>query len=643
MDSYQWLENIESSESLNFVNQANSDALKRLTQHPKYFQFYQNSLEIFESEEKPLLGEFHNGYFYSFQRSTEKPRGVWKRTPSQKLSHPDWEVVLDFESMDPEWTFSYAHFSKFRPELCLINLSFAGKDTGVIREFNLFEKNFTGDFHSELSKSHGTYVDENTILFNYGNNTESGYPGQVYRWRRGEALKDSELIFKVNQNSMAAYGWCVEHEKQSYEVFENRVDFYNAEYSVYWKNELVRLPLSTAIQISTIDEAKVYYSYQRNDQGALEGSIWIYNLETQENSLFMNPPLELYPQLVWYFDSQFYISGLKNIRYSLFQTINGQWSEIVNDQQASLNVFGLDYWTKDIFLNETSYLKPAKIYQFKQAQFKELKTEHSFFNSEKLQIKHFSCKSDDGTEIPYTVLGQQDSTAKPTILYGYGGFLFPITPSYRPMIGKNWLEEGGLYVFAHIRGGSEFGADWHTQALKLNRKKCYEDFKSVAQDLVQRGVTTQEQLGIWGGSNGGLLVTATMTLFPDVCKAVCCEVPLIDMERYHLLLAGKSWAAEYGTVEDSVEMADYLRSYSPFQNVKKDIKYPSVFFTTSTYDDRVHPGHARKMYAKMKSMGHDVFYYEEKEGGHGGNVPPKTQAQDRALIWSFIYSKLFNL
>jgi prolyl oligopeptidase len=266
-----------------------------------------------------------------------------------------------------------------------------------------------------------------------------------------------------------------------------------------------------------------------------------------------------------------------------------------------------------------------------------LKTSPAFFDTSGLQVSQHFATSDDGTRVPYFVVGQQTSSPGPTLLTGYGGFEVPLTPSYSGSIGRGWLERGGTYVVANIRGGGEYGPQWHQSVQRRQRLKVYEDFAAVARDLVARGVTTPAQLGVQGGSNGGLLTGVMLTRYPELFGAVVCQVPLLDMSRYHLLLAGASWMAEYGDPEDEADWA-YLSQYSPYHQVRPGAPYPPTLVMTSTRDDRVHPGHARKMVARLREAGHDVRYHENIEGGHGAAAD---NAQ-RALMWAMVFEFLWR-
>ena len=244
--------------------------------------------------------------------------------------------------------------------------------------------------------------------------------------------------------------------------------------------------------------------------------------------------------------------------------------------------------------------------------------------------------------IPYFVIWPQGAKAdgrNPTLLYGYGGFEVSKTPFYSGAMGRAWATQGGVFVVANIRGGGEFGPGWHQAAILGQKQKSYDDFVAVAEDLIAQRITSPAHLGIQGGSNGGLLVGAVMLQRPELFNAVVCQVPLLDMRRYHLLLAGASWMAEYGNPDKPEDWA-FIGRYSPYQNVKPGVKLPPVLFTTSTRDDRVHPGHARKMAARMLEQGHALLYWENIEGGHGGAADNAQRARMSALEYSFLWQQL---
>jgi prolyl oligopeptidase len=298
----------------------------------------------------------------------------------------------------------------------------------------------------------------------------------------------------------------------------------------------------------------------------------------------------------------------------------------------------------DLWVNYQDFLAPSSLYLTRLGSdpSEPLKSLPSFFNAHGMEVQQLEATSADGTRVPYFVVGKSEAIRSgnaPTMLYGYGGFEIPMEPHYSAIAGKAWLERGGVYALANIRGGGEFGPAWHQAAVKEHRQRAFDDFEAIAADIVHRGITKVRHLGIMGGSNGGLLVATVAIQRPELFGAVVCQVPLTDMRRYNKFLAGASWMAEYGDPDKPEDWA-YLSKYAPYENVKPGMKYPRILFTTSTRDDRVHPAHARKMFAKMKDMGYDVMYYENTEGGHAGSANNEQRAKMTALEYTFLWMKL---
>jgi len=337
-----------------------------------------------------------------------------------------------------------------------------------------------------------------------------------------------------------------------------------------------------------------------------------------------------------------YASIYDNVTGSIhaFRLAGANWTDTKLDLPAngSTSIASTNDWGGEAMFTFESYLRPTTLYSDNgDGKLTAIKSLPQRFDASNLVTEQFEVASSDGVKIPYFVTRPKESTGPaPTILYGYGGFEISLTPGYSANYGMLWLTRGGTYVVANIRGGGEFGPGWHDAALLANRQKAYDDFAAVAADLVKRGLTTPKQLGIMGGSNGGLLVSAVMTQHPELMGAVVCQVPLIDMIRYTQIGAGASWASEYGDPADP-KAREWILKYSPYQNVKPDVKYPPILFTTATSDDRVTPVHARKMAAKMEAMGNDVLYFENTDGGHSAGADHKQAAEMWAL--SFIYLK----
>nr|WP_034412198.1 prolyl oligopeptidase family serine peptidase [Derxia gummosa] len=303
-----------------------------------------------------------------------------------------------------------------------------------------------------------------------------------------------------------------------------------------------------------------------------------------------------------------------------------------------------DPFSERWLLDYTDFLTPDSLWLCSTANDERelLKRSPQWFDAEGMRVEQLFATSEDGTQVPYFVVWPKGATAdgaNPTLLYGYGGFEISLAPEYAPDRGLVWHKDGGVFVVANIRGGGEFGPEWHEAAVEEGKQASYDDFIAVAEDLIARGITSPRHLGIMGGSNGGLLVGAVMVQRPDLFNAVVCQVPLLDMKRYHLLLAGASWMAEYGNPDDP-EHWEFIADYSPYHNVEPDAVYPRPLFTTSTRDDRVHPGHARKMAALMLSQGHDLLYFENTEGGHGGAADNEQHAHLGALEYVYLWQRL---
>ncbi|HMD62197.1 MAG TPA: prolyl oligopeptidase family serine peptidase, partial [Opitutaceae bacterium] len=340
------------------------------------------------------------------------------------------------------------------------------------------------------------------------------------------------------------------------------------------------------------------------------------------------------------------LDNVRNRLYVLTPQADGTWSRVPlpAPEFGTISAEAAEPESDDYFLSVTDFLTPSSYYLGTvggtgRALLKQLP---SFFSAEGLEVSQHESVSKDGTRVPYFQVGRKglpsDGSA-PTLLYGYGGFEISMTPFYSAGIGASWLERGGVFVLANIRGGGEFGPAWHQGAVKEKRQRAYDDFISVAEDLVKRGVTKPKHLGIMGGSNGGLLVGVMLTERPDLFGAVVCQSPLLDMRRYSHLLAGASWMGEYGDPDVPAEWA-YISRYSPYQNTREGVRYPRVLITTSTRDDRVHPGHARKFAAELEAQHHDVLYFEYINGGHSAGANNKERAYTNAMAFTFLLKEL---
>ncbi len=668
-DPFLWLEDISGKKALEWVKARNAISTAELAESEEFKQLYDRLLKILDSKDRIPFISKQGTYYYNFWRDEKNKRGLWRRTTLEEYRKPEpkWETVLDLDELASQekenWVWKGAVFLKPRKERCLILLSRGGADATVTREFDVITKSFVKDgFTLPEAKSRVSWKDENTLYvgtdFGPGSLTQSGYPRVTKEWKRGTPLSEATLVFQGQETDVAAGAFWDLTPGYEREFASRAITFYTNEIFVRRNGQFVR--------IEKPDDAEV--DIHRDWLLITLRSPWKVGEHT-------------YPAgslLASRFDD--YLSGKRDLRVLFTPTDKKSLAGvsatknyfILNELDNVVNKLyvlkpGTDEWAReelpgaapfssvsasavdddesdDYFLTSSNYLTPNNLAMgtIGNPGLEMLKSGPKFFNSEGLEISQHEATSKDGTKIPYFQVSRRglkfDGT-NPTLLYGYGGFEIALTPSYQALTGAAWLERGGVYVVANIRGGGEFGPQWHQAALKEKRHRAYEDFAAVADDLVRRGVTSPNHLGAMGGSNGGLLMGNMLTLYPEKFGAIVCQVPLLDMRRYHKLLAGASWMAEYGNPDDPEEWK-FLRTFSPYHNVKPGGKYPRTLFTTSTRDDRVHPGHARKMVAKMEEMGHDVLLYENIEGGHGGAADNKQAAFMSALAYQFLWKQL---
>ncbi|MEX2335125.1 MAG: prolyl oligopeptidase family serine peptidase, partial [Pseudohongiella sp.] len=439
----------------------------------------------------------------------------------------------------------------------------------------------------------------------------------------------------------------------AYPIIDEALTFYTSDRYVLNAGELTLLPIPSDSVIAGLFQNNLYIDLKSAWQGFAQGAIVYAPMNeimggNAQFKLFVQPDERSAILDMQVTADALLVNWLENVRGRLDRytpQANGDWQieTVAFDPNGSINVQNASHIYSDFFVSYNSFLEPTTLYHVDNTLNTDaIKQLPAMFDASPFTTQQYMATSADGTQIPYFVVMARDAEldgSNPTQLYAYGGFEISQRPTYSPSIGRNWLEQGGVYVLANIRGGGEFGPRWHQAALLKNRHKAYEDFEAVAEDLIARNITSPEHLGIRGGSNGGLLVGAAVTRRPDLFNAVVSQVPLLDMQRYNKLLAGASWMGEYGN-PDEEDMWAYIRTYSPYHNVREDVDYPKIFFTTSTRDDRVHPGHARKMVAKMTDMGHDVLYYENTEGGHSGAANNEQRAQLDALIYAYLLTQL---
>ncbi|KUH82031.1 prolyl oligopeptidase family serine peptidase [Mycobacterium sp. IS-1556] len=661
-DPYLWLEEITGDAALDWVRKHNEPTLARFG-GDRFEQMRAEALEVLDTDARIPYVRRRGDHLYNFWRDANNPRGLWRRTTleSYRTEQPQWDVLIDVDQIAADdgenWVWAGAEVLEPDFSLALVELSRGGADATVVREFDMTTWQFVSDgFELPEAKSSVTWQDRDTVLvgtdFGPGSLTDSGYPRIVKRWRRGQPLSDAQTLFEGEATDVSV--GCGYDATPGFErlLITRSFDFFN--------RHRYELRGDTLIEIDAPSDAGISWHREwllirpRTDwtvgsttyrAGSLLAANYAEYLDgTGELHVVFEPDehssLDNY---AWTRDRLVLVT-LVDVISQVTVVTPGTWerAEIPGIPPNTNTVLvDVDEYGDEMFLDASGFDTPSRLLWGRAGDaVTEVKRAPSFFDAADLEISQHFVASADGTMIPYFVVGHRYKQAPgPTLLSGYGGFEVANTPSYGGVLGRLWLSRGGTFVLANIRGGGEYGPTWHTQAMRENRHLVYEDFAAVAQDLVARGTTTVEQLGAQGGSNGGLLMGVMLTRYPELFGALVCSVPLLDMRRFHLLLAGASWMAEYGDPDDPDDW-EFISKYSPYQNISADRRYPPVLITTSTRDDRVHPGHARKMTAALEDAGHPVHYYENIEGGHAGAADNAQTAFRSALIYEFLHRTL---
>ncbi len=668
-----WLEDVTGDAALAWVRERNAETAKELESGASFKTLEADLLAIMDSNAKIPYVTKHGAYYYNFWRDAEHSHGLWRRTTlaEYRKANPKWEPVLDVDALSKaekeNWVFKGAEFLKPGNRRCLIALSRGGADATVTREFDVDTKTFVvGGFQLEEAKGGAGWIDRDAVFvstdFGPGSMTTSGYPRIAKLWKRGTPLSAAKTVYEGLESDIAASAYHDPTPGFTRDFVVRSPSFFTSETYLLGKDGAKR-------RIEVQDDAEI--SVAREWLVVKPRTAWTVGGKTYAAGSLLAARFDDFMagkrQLIVLFEPTATTSlegynwtrhhlildvldDVKNRLYVLTPGRNagkGDWQrQPLKGAPAfgSVSANGVDPdESDDVFMTVTDFLTPTTLNHGAIGKpLMKLKESPAFFDATDLAIGQHFATSKDGTRIPYFQVSREglklDGT-RPTLLTGYGGFEISQVPRYSGTVGRAWLSQGGVYVLANIRGGGEYGPRWHQAALKQNRPRAYEDFAAVAQDLVARNVTSVKHLGIEGGSNGGLLVGNMITLYPQLIGAAVCQVPLLDMKRYSHLLAGASWMAEYGD-PDKPEEWEFIKTFSPYQNVAAGQNYPPILFMTSTRDDRVHPGHARKMMARMKGMGYDVRYFENIEGGHGGAADNKQAAHMWALAYTFLSQQL---
>jgi len=687
VDPFLWLEEVQGERALAWVHARNAESRAVLERHPRFAAMRSGFQAILDSADKIPQVSRRGAWFYNLWRDAAHPRGLWRRTSLASFSTPapDWETVLDLDALasaeGENWVWGGATALGPAYRRCLVQLSRGGADATVVREFDLVDKRFVpGGFSLPEAKTDVAWETEDSLLVGTdtgpGSLTDSGYPRTVRRWRRGTPLAAATLVFAGQAQDVSVSAWVDRTPGQARTVLSRATDFYHHEQFL-----LVAAPGGERLQkIHIPSDAQISFwgaraLLQLRSDWAPAGTLWpAGSLLVGDAAAVLAatgdagmPPLQALftptpsRSLAGFGTtaSQVLLQVLDNVAGKLeawTPTADGwQRRDIAAPHPGSLGLQTLhdeelgagDPLAEQFLLGYTDFLTPDSLLlgHTDGRPLQTLKARPAFFDASGLQVQQHWATSRDGTRVPYFLVaakGLVPDGSHPTLLNGYGGFEVPMLPGYSAAWGTAWLAHGGLVAVANIRGGGEFGPAWHQAAIGPHKQRSYDDFAAVAEHLIASGVTSPKRLAIQGGSNGGLLVGAVMLQRPELFGAVLCQVPLQDMQRYHRLLAGASWMAEYGNPDVPAQWA-WIAGYSPYQRLQAlppGTALPRVLFTTSTRDDRVHPGHARKMAARMLALGHAPLYFENTEGGHAGAADNRQKAEMLALEFAFLWQAL---
>ena len=668
-DPYLWLEEVDGETALAWVRSESALCLEELEGDQRFQVIYDDAKRTLTAPERIPYVVHKNGQVHNFWQDGENVRGVLRATALESYysSAPAWETVLDIDELardeGEDWVYSGRTWLEPDNDRFMISLSRGGSDAVVLREFDLSTKAFVeGGFFLPEGKQSVSWLDRDRLLVTTGHGggglNTSGYPRTARIWQRGSSIEDADVILSAPEDDAMLYSYVsTRPEGQAAFVIRFPDFFTQVIHHVGDDGRAVALPLPLHVNLECAFHGRLVFALRRDwsvDGETLKsGAVIAASLDgliagcVAAIETIASAPVSGSIERVSALRDSLLVSRIEDVtgKISRVTPIADGWSAepVSIPEGGALEVSASDSFADLAFVNFAGYLTPPTLFLLRDgAEVTPVKQLPEQFDASAFAVTQHFATSADGTQVPYFMICRRDiqmSADTPTVLYGYGGFEASMTPNYAGPYVQTWLESGGAWVVANIRGGGEYGPNWHQAALKENRQRAFDDFIGVAEDLIARGVTSPRRLGIYGGSNGGLLVGAVMVQRPDLFHTVACAVPLLDMLRYHKLLAGASWIGEYGDPDVPAERG-YIEKYSPYQNVQPDTRYPKVFFFTSTKDDRVHPGHARKMAAKMKDQGHDILYYENVDGGHSSAADQIERARRSAQLAIFSLREL---
>ncbi len=663
-DPYLWLEDIDGERALAWVREHNERTLTALQGDRRFAGLQADALALANSHDRLPLGTVREGYYYNFWQDETHVRGVWRRSPLADYArgHPVWDNLLDIDALaaaeNANWVYKGADCLEGSTR-CLIGLSDGGRDASVWREFDLATRQFvSGGFDVPAAKSSVAWLDADTLLvatdWGDGTMTESGYAFVVKRWRRGTPLSSATEVMRGTHADVGVFcGVLQDVDGHRLPTAVQATSFFESNTFRLDGARPQRINLPPKANVQGLYRGNLLFMLQEDWRGIPSGSLGAYPLEDSSaeapraQALF-TPNARQSIEAVAVTHDAVLVAGFENVRGRLLRFSNdgGAWRQTQIDlpTTGAISLVGAAPTESRAFAVYEDYLTPSTLYALdnQATAVRAIRSLPPQFDASPYVTEQFEAVSSDGTRVPYFVLHRRDmplNGENPTLLYAYGGFQVSMTPAYAPNVGKLWLDHGGVYAIANIRGGGEFGPAWHQAGLRTHRQLIYDDFFAVERDLVQRRITSPRRLGIEGGSNGGLLMGVMLNQHPEMIHAAVVQVPLLDMLRYDQLLAGASWVDEYGSPSNPEERA-FLERTSPYQNLRRRPDFPVPFVLTSTKDDRVHPGHARKYVARMEELGMPVLYYENIDGGHSAAANLNEAARRRALEYTYLMQQL---
>ena len=664
-DPFQWLEDIDAPRAMAWVEGQNIKSAKRLEGDPRYETFRKQALAIFTAKDRIATPRFRAGGIDNFWQDGTHIHGIWRHTSlaSYSSAEPAWETLLDLDALSKaegrNWIWKGADCLKPAQTLCLVHLSDGGSDAVENREFDTSAKRFVeGGFRFPNGKQEVRWIDRDTLIvareWAPGEVTTSGYPYVVKIVKRGAEPRE---VFRGARTDVQDGALVLEGATGADAVLITRgVTFYEREISLLTDRGLIAIPLPRKVEEGAYVDGQVVFVLKEAWKTFAAGAVISYDLaDLKRDVAAAKPQLVFQPtahdavERVAASKDRLVIVLLQDVKGAVdtYDHKAGVWlpRRLPLPANANINLVSASDEDNRLFLTAESFLDPTSLWLAEAdgavAKLKQLPAQ--FDGSKDVVEQHFAT-STDGTKVPYFVVHRRAMKldgSTPTQMFGYGGFELSEPPVYIAQMGKLWLQRGGAYVIANIRGGGEFGPAWHEAALREHRQRAFDDFASVARDLIARKITSPRRLGIYARSNGGILTTVSMTQHPELFNAIVVESPLIDMLRYNHLSAGASWVAEYGD-PDVPEDRAFIAKYSGYQNLRPGVKYPEPYITTNTRDDRVHPGHPRKFAAELEAMGLPYLYYEQTFGGHANDADPELNARRWARHYVYLTQKLMD-